>query len=99
MGRSMGQRQTQWGGKIMSGVDSEIERLVNNSYLTAKHILSENMDLLEHLARTLVEQEVVSAEEFQVMLVEFNAKVVPFEVIGKERNRDKLPFQDMPATV
>merc|ERR1712127_205038 len=97
MGRSMGQRSTQWGGKIMSTVDAEVERLVNNSYLTAKHILSENMDLLERLAKTLVEQEVVSAEEFQMMLVEFDAKVVPFEIIGEERNRDKLPFQGMPA--
>jgi len=99
MGRSMGQRQTQWSNKIMGTADAEIERLVNNSYLTAKHILSTNIDLLHHLAKVLVEQEVVSAEEFQMMLVEFNAKVVPFEVIGEERNRDKLPFQELPAAV
>eukprot|EP00984_Skeletonema_dohrnii_P029198 scaffold19608_cov128-Skeletonema_dohrnii-CCMP3373.AAC.4 len=99
MGRSMGQRGTTWGSKIMGNVDSEVERLVNNSYLTAKKILSENMPLLDHLARTLVEQEVVSAEEFQMMLVEFNAKVVEFDVIGEERNRDKLPFQSLPASV
>merc|ERR1711966_246016 len=99
MGRQMGMRQTQWGGRLMSGVDGEIERLVNNSYLTAKHILSSNMPLLHHLAKTLVEQEVVSAEEFQMMLVEFDSKVVPFEVVGEERNRDKLPFQEMPVSV
>jgi len=99
MGRSMGQRGTSWGGKIMGEADSEIERLVNNSYLTAKHILSTNMDLLHHLAKTLVEQEVVSAEEFQMMLVEFDSKVVPYEVVGEERNRDKLPFQALPANV
>ena len=99
MGRQMGTRQTTWGGKILSNVDGEVERLVNNSYITAKHILSENMDLLHHLAKTLVEQEVVSAEEFQMMLVEFGSKVVPFETIGTERNRDKLPFQSMPAKV
>merc|ERR1712176_10927 len=99
MGRSMGQRQTQWSNKIMGEVDSEVERLVNNSYITAKHILSSNMDLLHHLVKTLVEQEVVTAEEFQMMLVEFNAKVVPFEIIGEERNRDKLPFQELPVAV
>jgi len=85
-----------FGPKIKGQADAEIERLVNNSYMTAKNILSTNMSLLEHLARTLVEQEVVSAEEFQFMLVEFNAKVVPFETIGQERNRDKLPFQTLP---
>merc|ERR1719436_1460099 len=36
MGRQLGQRRTQWGGKLMGKVEAEIERLVNNSYLTAK---------------------------------------------------------------
>ncbi|KAL7545659.1 hypothetical protein ACHAWF_009008, partial [Thalassiosira exigua] len=99
MGRSMGQRGTTWGSKVMSGADAEVERLVNNSYITAKKILSSNMPLLHHLAKTLVEQEGVSAEEFQMLLVEFDSKVVPFEVIGEERNRDKLPFQSMPQSV
>eukprot|EP00986_Skeletonema_menzelii_P014347 scaffold9462_cov132-Skeletonema_menzelii.AAC.1 len=99
MGRSMGQRGTQWGNKIMGYVDSEVERLVNNSYLTAKRILSENMPLLHHLAKTLVEQEVVTAEEFQMMLIMFNAKVVEyttFESNYDERKRAKLPFQKFP---
>merc|ERR1712151_671545 len=34
MGRAMGQRATQWGSKIMGEVDGEVERMVNNSYLT-----------------------------------------------------------------
>jgi cell division protease FtsH len=80
-------------------VDSEVERLVNNAFLKAKFILTDNLAFLHHLAKTLVENEVVSAEEFQMMLVEFNAKVVPFEVIGEEKNRDKLPFQDFPEAV
>jgi len=99
MGRSMGQQQTRWGSKIMGDCDAEVERLVNNSYLTAKKILSENMDLLHHLSKVLVEQEVVSAEEYNMMIVEFNAKVVDFEVIGEERNREKLPFQSMPSSM
>uniref|UniRef100_A0A7S2E7W5 AAA+ ATPase domain-containing protein n=1 Tax=Trieres chinensis TaxID=1514140 RepID=A0A7S2E7W5_TRICV len=99
MGRSMGMPQTRWGSKIMGTVDVEVERLVNNSYLKAKKILEDNRPLLDHLAKTLVEQEVVSAEEFQMMLVEFNAQTVNFGVIGEEKNRDQLPFQNMPSTV
>lgn len=97
MGRAMGQQRTRWGTKIMGKTDAEVERLVNNSYIKAKQIITENRPLLDHLAKTLVEQEVVSAEEFQMMLVEFNAKVADFDVIGDELNRDSLPFQDMPA--
>lgn len=99
MGRSMGMQQTKWGSKILGEVDIEVERVVNNAYITAKKVLTENRELLDHLARTLLEQETVSAEEFQMMLVQFNTQCVPFEVIGDEINRDKLPFQKMPETV
>merc|ERR1712151_1412971 len=65
MGRAMGQQRTRWGTKIMGKTDAEVERLVNNSYIKAKKIITDNRPLLDHLAKTLVEQEVVSAEEFQ----------------------------------
>lgn len=97
MGREMGQQRTRWGSKIMGKTDMEVERLVNNSYLKAKSILEGNRPLLDYLAKTLVEQEVVSSEEFQMMIVEFNSKVAEFDVIGEEKNREQLPFQDLPT--
>ena len=99
MGRMMVQRQTQWGNKILGTVEEEVERLVNNSYLIAKRILSDNRELLEHLTKVLLEQEVVSAEEFQMMLVQFKAKTIDYKIIGEERNREKLPFQALPASI
>merc|ERR1712183_410624 len=99
MGRSMGQQRTQWGGKIVGKADYEVERLVNNSYIKARKILTDNRPLLDHLAKTLVEQEVVSAEEYAMMLVQFNAKVCDFDVIGDELNREALPFQDLPDAI
>jgi len=99
MGRSMGMAQTKWGSKLLGDCDAEVERLVNNSYIKAKEILSTNMDLLHHLAKTLVEQEVVSAEEFIRMQVEFNVKISDYGVIGGDRNRESLPFKDLPNTV
>jgi cell division protease FtsH len=99
MGRGMGRRPTMWGNKIMGTVEEEVERLVNNSYLIAKQVLNDNRDLLEHLTAVLMEQEVVSAEEFQMMLVQFKAKTIDYAIVGKDRNRERLPFQSMPATV
>jgi ATP-dependent Zn protease len=88
-----------WGNKILGTVEEEVERLVNNSYLVAKQIVTENRPLLEHLTQALMEQEVVSAEEFQMMLIEFQAKTIDYKVLGEERNRESLPFQGMPASV
>jgi len=99
MGLQMMQRQTMWGNKILGTVEEEVERLVNNSYLVAKKILSDNSDLLEHLTQVLIDQEVVSAEEFQMMLVEFKAKTIDYALLGEEKNRDKLPFQALPNSL
>jgi len=90
------QRGPQWGIKKLGDCDAEVERLVNNSYIRAKRILEDNRPLLDHLAVVLCDQEVVSAEEFAMMQVEFDAKVVDFAVIGEELNRDELPFQSFP---
>jgi len=99
MGMQMLRRPTQWGNKIMGTVEEEVERLVNNAYLIAKKILMDNTDLLEHLTQVLMEQEVVSAEEFQMMLVQFKARTIDYAVLGEEKNREKLPFQKLPITV
>merc|ERR1712087_241239 len=99
MGRMMMQRPTQWGNKMLGTVEEEVERLVNNSYIIAKQVLTDNKDLLEHLTAELLEREVVSAEEFQMMLVQFKAQTIDYKSLGEERNREVLPFQAMPANV
>jgi cell division protease FtsH len=100
MGRYLGlAKRSVWGGKMMSVVDAEVERLVNHAYVKAKAILTENMKLLHHLAHTLAEQEMVTAEELQYMLLMFDAKMVEYKVMGEERFRDKLPFQNLPKDV
>jgi ATP-dependent Zn protease len=64
----------------LGAAEEEVERLVNgNSYLVAKQILTDNRDLLENLTAELMEREVVSAEEFQMMLVEFKAKTIDYK--------------------
>eukprot|EP00588_Corethron_pennatum_P011834 CAMPEP_0194269494 /NCGR_PEP_ID=MMETSP0169-20130528/3626_1 /TAXON_ID=218684 /ORGANISM="Corethron pennatum, Strain L29A3" /LENGTH=686 /DNA_ID=CAMNT_0039011157 /DNA_START=98 /DNA_END=2157 /DNA_ORIENTATION=- len=90
---------TDWGGEICTLADAEIERLVNNSYLTAKKILTDNRLLLNDLSKVLCEREQVTLEEFQMMQVEYGLKMIDFDVIGEERNREGLPFQTLPTQV
>jgi cell division protease FtsH len=99
MGLRMLHRPTQWGNKMMGTVEEEVERLVNNAYLIAKKVLEGNRELLENLAQTLMEQEIVSAEEFQMMLVKFKAHTIDYAVLGDEKNREKLPFQAFPQSI
>ena len=73
---------------------------VNNAYLLAKRVLTDNMDLLKELSKQLCDTETVTAEEFQMLLVKYGTKSVPYESFptddGKGNMRDLLPFQQMP---
>mmetsp|Transcript_28067 Transcript_28067/g.56040 ORF Transcript_28067/g.56040 Transcript_28067/m.56040 type:complete len:669 (+) Transcript_28067:36-2042(+) len=99
MGREMMGGGPTWGGKVNMEIDIEVERLVNNSYLLAKKVLTDNYDLLVQLSKDLCERETVTAEEFQALLVEFNVQTVDYKTIGQNLERAKLPFQMLPQTV
>lgn len=97
MGRQMGMRQTKWGSRILRDSDAEVQLLVKNCYLKAKHIIESNRPLLDHLANTLIEQEVVSEDEFQMMILQFNVKTSDITIIGEEWKNKTLPFQKFPT--
>jgi len=50
-------------------IDQEVRKLVNAGYATAKQVISDNRDVLERIARALIEREVLDANEIK-MLVE-----------------------------
>jgi cell division protease FtsH len=96
--RSIFQQGSVWSAEIMKMVDEEVERLVSNAYLLAKEILSTNMVLLQALAERLIEQETVTAEEFAMMLVEYKAKTVNYDVYGKSKV-SSLPYDSSPNLI
>jgi len=48
---------------------------------------------LDHLAQVLLDQENVTAEEFQMMLVEYKVKAIEYGIIGEDVNRESLPYR------
>merc|ERR1719261_1671350 len=100
MGRQMmpGQAPTQWGGKMMTMADQEVDRLVTNAYTTCKKILTENRMLLDELAKKLLEQETVSAEEFQLLIAEHGRYMAPYDIYGDNQDRNEvLPYKEQPV--
>ena len=49
-------------------IDQEVRKLVNKGYTVAKQILSDNRDLLERIARALIEREVLDANEIKMLV-------------------------------
>ena len=49
-------------------IDQEVRKLVNNGYNTAKQILGDNREMLERIARALIEREVLDANEIKLLV-------------------------------
>jgi cell division protease FtsH len=63
-------------------IDQEVRKLVNNGYTTAKDIIAGNKELLEKIAKALIEREVLDAPEIKAL------------VEGRELPPIKLPSKD-----
>ncbi|MBW4829605.1 MAG: ATP-dependent zinc metalloprotease FtsH [Clostridiaceae bacterium] len=55
-------------------IDDEVLKLIKNGHETAKKILKDNIELLDSVARKLLEVETISGEEFNAMVEEYKFK-------------------------
>jgi cell division protease FtsH len=79
-------------------IDEELSSLVENAYLRAKQILTENRDKLEKLATRLLEKEVIFREDLEEI---FGKRPYDVEepVIKKEKEEELKTNTDRPADV
>ena len=56
------------GEKFGDAIGAEVKIMLDNAYSQAQNILRNNMDKLNRVAATLMEKEVISAEEFQELI-------------------------------
>ncbi len=49
-------------------IDQEVRKLVGSGYTTARQIISDNRDMLERIARALIEREVLDANEIKLLV-------------------------------
>jgi cell division protease FtsH len=49
-------------------IDQEVRKLINNGYAAAKQIIAENRDILERIAKALIEREVLDASEIKLLV-------------------------------
>ena len=54
-----------FGEKVIDQVGNQIQVLIDDAYATAQKILIENMDILDNVAKTLLEKEKITSEEFE----------------------------------
>jgi len=63
MGRDFGHTRD-FSEEIAAEIDKEVKRIVDDCYNNAKKLLEENRDMLEYIAKTLLEEETLDEKEF-----------------------------------
>lgn len=56
--------------EVASAIDKEVRSIIDNSHIKATKIINENMDKLDLIAKTLMEQETLEANEFEQLIKE-----------------------------
>ncbi len=74
-------------GQIAFQIDEEMRRIINEQYKITEKIIKENMDLLELIAKTLIEKETLTKEEIDSLVKN-----------GSLPKDDEVVFEDMTVT-
>lgn len=67
-------RHKDYSEKTAIDIDEEVKKIVVESYNTAKNLLTENRDLLEIFAKTLLEKETMDGAEINALIQEAESK-------------------------
>ena len=67
MGRDFGNTR-EFSEEIAAEIDKEIKRIVDAQYELAKKLLNENRDMLEFIAKNLLEKETLDDKEFEELM-------------------------------
>ena len=73
MGRDFGQTKD-YSEQVAYELDSEVKKIIDEKYELAKQILTENRDILNELAMSLLEKETINAEEFDELVETVKAR-------------------------
>ena len=68
LGKSFSQQRMAFSEEVNSSIDREVHRLIDEGYKRAQSILTEHMDKLHALAKSLLEREKLDAEEFKAFM-------------------------------
>ena len=73
MGRNFGNTRD-FSEEIAADIDREVKKIVDEQYELAKQLLSDNRDMLEYIAKQLLEKETLDEKEFEEMMNEVRSK-------------------------
>ena len=73
MGRNFGNTRD-FSEEIAADIDREVKKIVDEQYEIAKNILNENRDMLDYIAKALLDKETLDEKEFEELMNEVRSR-------------------------
>ncbi|MGO9000121.1 MAG: ATP-dependent zinc metalloprotease FtsH [Polyangiaceae bacterium] len=89
LGRDYGSRQQDYSEQTAVEIDQEVRGIVHRQYEKVKHLLGENAQHLEALAKALIERETLDADEIRMTLEGRELPPVQRVIIPSYADKDK----------
>ena len=98
-------RDRDYSEAVAFSIDKEARRIMDDSYKRAKQILTDNMDVLHLVAKTLMDKETLEADEFEILIKGMDEGLSPEEARKKlnefleqgDKKQSKEPQEDEKA--
>lgn len=81
--------QKNYSEKIAAQIDREVEKFIKNAENQAEKILTKRKNLLEKLAKTLIEKETIEREEFEEIIGKRKTEKPPRPAVNQDREKEK----------
>jgi cell division protease FtsH len=89
LGRDYGSRQQDYSEQTAVEIDQEVRGIVHRQYEKVKHLLAENQQHLESLAKALIERETLDADDIRLTLEGRELPPVQRVIIPSYADKDK----------
>lgn len=88
LGRDYGKNQD-YSDKVALEIDEEVRKIIKQAYQKAKDLLTEHMDFLHDLAKSLLEQETIRKEEFLEIAKKYDSRISDKDVKKVKKDIDQ----------
>ena len=92
IGRDMQSRAT-YSEAVAARIDEQVEKIIREAHEKARKLLSENKNLLETMARLLIEKETIYQDEVDLIMEGKDVATITAFMESKEKERKENPFK------
>lgn len=89
LGREISE-QKNYSEKVSAQIDKEVTKFIKNAEIQANQILIKKKKLLERIARTLIEKEIIEKEEFEGLIKKKKTETLEKPILQKSQKKESI---------